>query len=168
MGDGSGHPVPSVRPPRPPYIEAFEKITQGKKDQIEAFVAFGLFISSEFRWGTQQPAWPPEEQIQNIYTRLLHDSELQKTEAAAKKIVDDHRENLVREHEKKYLDRMFQQIEDRVAVIAARASARHFWRGVAEATTGAFMWTVILIVFTLALWLLGIDVVHGILHIPHD
>jgi hypothetical protein len=167
MADGPGHPVPAVRPARPPYIEAFEKITQGKNDQIEAFVAFGLFVSSEYRWGLTQATWPTEDQIQSIYGRLLHDSELPKTEQAAKKIVDDHRENLVREHEKKYLDQMFKQIEARVEEIALKTSVKSFWRGVAEATTGAFCWSAILIVIVFGLWLFGIDLLHGIANLSH-
>ena len=84
MTDEPSHPVPAVRPVRPPYIEAFEKIAQGKKDQIEAFVAFGLFILSEYRYGLTQASWPTEDQMQSIYARLLYNSELQKTEQAAK------------------------------------------------------------------------------------
>jgi hypothetical protein len=153
--------LPAVRAPRPPYIEAFERFTQGKEDKIEAFVAFGLFISSDYDFAQRLPSWPPESQIAQMYNRLLHDNELQNTQAAAKKIVDDHRAELVREHEKKYLDGVFKDIEQRAAKLAEDASMRHFWWGVFEAATGAFMWSVFLIVATIIFQRVGVDVLEA-------
>src|SRR4051812_7548726 len=95
--------VPAVRPTRPPYIEAFEHFTTGKDDQIEALVAFGLFVTSDYTYASKLPAWPSEEKIRDNYTRMLNDSEVQNFQSAAKKIIDDNREFLVREHQKKYL-----------------------------------------------------------------
>jgi hypothetical protein len=147
--------LPAVRPPKPPYIEAFECFTQGREDQIEAFVAYGLFIGSDYAWGSKRPSWPTEEATRESFQRLLYDHEVQKTHDAAKKIVDEHREKLVRDHEKKYLEGFF-------------PSRRHqFLWGVAEATTGAFVWMVILLVFFEGLRLFGIDLLHGLVNSPH-
>jgi hypothetical protein len=158
MPDDGTPNLPAVRSPRPPYIEAFEKFTQGKNDQVEAFVAFGLFISSEYSWAAAQPAWPTDELTRNTYGRLLHDPEL--FESRAKDLVGEQRTTLIREHEKKYLDAMFQVIEQKVQNIAAHSSRKHFWKGVAEATAGAFCWMLISIVIAVGLAFVGIDVFH--------
>jgi hypothetical protein len=153
--------LPAVRPSRPPYIEAFERFTQGKQDQIEALVAYGLFISSDYDFSQKLPSWPPEAQIAQTYNRLLHETELKNTEAAAKKIVDDHREQLVREHEKKYLDGIFKDIEIRAVKLAHDSSTHHFWKGVLEAATGALVWSVFLIIATIVFQRIGIDVLEA-------
>jgi hypothetical protein len=62
-----------VRPVRPPYIEAFECFTHGREDQIEAFVAYGLFISSEYTWASTRLQWPTEEATRESFQRLLYD-----------------------------------------------------------------------------------------------
>jgi hypothetical protein len=159
--------LPMVRPPRPPYIAAFERFTHGKADQIEAFVAFGLFISSDYGWASEQAAWPAEVKIAETYERLLHDDEVMKTERMAKEAVDSHRDKLVREHEKKYLEGRFQDIEMRVDAIATKAAKRHFRKGVLEATTGAFCWTMLVIAIAYGARLVGIDLFHGVTNIGH-
>jgi len=165
MPDDGTPNLPVVRPTRPPYIEAFEKFTQGKNDQVEAFVAYGLFISSEYSWAVAESAWPSDELTRNTYRRLLHDPELY--ESRARGLVGDYRTSLIREHEKKYLDSMFQVIEQKVQNIAAHSSRKHFWKGVAEATTGAFCWMIISIIIAIGLALLGIDVFHIFEAISH-
>ena len=165
MPDEATPNLPAVRPPRPPYIEAFEKFTHDKSDQVEAFVAFGLFISSEYSWAAAQPAWPSDELTRNTYGRLLHDPAL--FESRARDIVGEQRTALIREHEKKYLDTMFQVIEQKVQNIAAHSSRKHFLKGVAEATTGAFCWMIISIVIAVGLAFGGIDVFHVLEAISH-
>lgn len=167
MANGSPPPLPAVRPERPPYIEAFERFTHGKDDQIEAFVAFGLFVLSDYTWAVKQPVWPSDESIRASYNRLLHDSEAKKTEDAAKRIVDEHREKLVRDHETKYLEEMFRQIEGRVEAISHAAARKHFLRGVLEATTGAFCWMLISLAIAVGASLIGIDLLHGLASITH-
>ena len=156
-----------MRPPRPPYIEAFERFTHGKADKIEAFVAFGLFISSEYGWASEQATWPSETKIAETYQRLLHDDEVMKTERMARETVEGHREDLVREHEKKYLEGRFKDIEARVDTIAVKAAKRHFRSGVIEATTGAFCWTMLVIAIAYGARLVGIDLFHGVTNIGH-
>ena len=158
--------LPAVRPVRPPYIEAFEKFTQGKSDRIEALVAFGLFISSDYSWARQQPTWPTEELTRNMYGRLLHDDEVQKTESRAHDIVDEHRSDIVRDHEKKYLSSLFEGVDQKIKDMVVMHSQKSFFKGVAEATTGAFVWTIILTAVAFGFYVGGIDVLHFLEGMP--
>jgi hypothetical protein len=161
MADTPSSQLPVVRAVRPPYIEAFECFTRSNPDRIEAFVAYGLFVASEHAWATNLSIWPTEDMIAHSYQRLLQNDEVEKTKAAAKKIVEDHREQLVRAHEKKYLDGIFQDIEQRVTKISEDASTRHFWKGVIEAATGALVWSMFLIVATIIFQRIGVDVIEA-------
>jgi hypothetical protein len=166
MPDAPISNLPAVRAVRPPYIEAFEKFTQGKSDRIEALVAFGLFISSDYSWAKQQPTWPPEDLTRNMYSRLLHDDEVQKTESRAHEILEEHRSDIVLDHEKKYLKNLFDGVEQRINNMVATHSLKHFWKGVSEATTGAFVWTIILTAIAFGFYLGGIDVLHFLEGMP--
>jgi hypothetical protein len=156
-----------VRAERPPYIEAFERFTQANPDRIEAFVAFGLFISSEYEWASKKPAWPSDDAVAYSYQRMLHDTEVEKTIAKANSIVDEHRRLLVTAHEERYLNKKWDDIEARVEALAAKSSRRHFWKGVSEATTGAFCWTMLCISIAVAAALIGVDLIHSVSNITH-
>src|SRR4051812_7036107 len=91
--------LPMVRPEKPPHIVAFERFTQANPDRIEALVAFGLFIKSEYEWGVKEPTWPSNEDIANSYRRLLHDTEVEKTVLTAINIVEENRRTIVIAHE---------------------------------------------------------------------
>lgn len=159
--------VSLVRTDKPPYIVAFERFTQANPDRIEAYVAFGLFISSEYEWASKQGSWPSDEDIAHSYRRMLHDTEVEKTIATANKAVDEHRRLLVTAHEEKYLDKMWTDIQTNVESLVTKSSHRQFRKGVVEATVGAFFWMVICIVIASGAALMGIDLLHAVTNIAH-
>jgi hypothetical protein len=161
MGRQEEHaPRQAAQLSRPPYVEAFECFTLNKKDNIEAFVAFGMFIASEYEYASNQEHWPEEQKVREYYARLLHNSEVSKTENAAKQIVDEHREKIVSDHQRKFLDSMYSQ-----AFSAAVESLKNkglnkvtaYFRGVSEAVIGAAVWTCFLIAVTVIANRAGID-----------
>lgn len=125
-------------------------------------MAYGLFISSEYEWASKQLTWPTEEAVTYVNNRMLREPEVEKTIAAAKSIVEDHRRRLVTAHEERYLNQNWVAIEARVAALVAKSSRRRFLKGVSEATVGAFCWMTLSVMIAMGAALMGIDLLHGV------
>ncbi len=115
-----------------------------------AFVAFGLYVKAEYKWASAQPTWPTEGKYKRYHACTLpHQAHNYQNDA--KEVLVDFATTIVEHEGEQFLKAAIEEFKEEVA------KGRGFLRGVLEATTGAFVWSVI--VTTIIAGRLGIDVI---------
>jgi hypothetical protein len=153
LGDGAlGSALPMAKPL---YVDTFEHFKNNHEDPLNAYVAFGLYIEAECRWASSQANWPDSKKYQTYFdctipfsSAIHHDN--------ADKVLVEFANNIVQEKQAAFL----QSALDAYKIEAAK-SHKGFLRGVSEATVGALVWSVILIVTTIISHRLGVDIVEA-------
>jgi hypothetical protein len=139
---------------KPLYVQAFEHFKDSNgNDPLKAYVAFGMYIEAECKWATSQATWPNNARYKEWFDcSFPHttDTHVEKAtdvlQAFANNIVDQEREEFLEAALKEYKDE------------AAKAE-KGFWRRVSEGVTAAFIWSILLIVFSIIIQRIGIDLI---------
>jgi hypothetical protein len=138
---------------KPLHVQAFEQFKQKYDgDQLKALVAFGLFIESEYKWAKSQPLWPGDGKYKT-YHQFQFPHQIDVYDESADRVLFDFVDSLVEDQRKEFLEAALAAFK-----VEAAKSHHRWWHGVLEATGGALVWSVILIIGAIAAGRLGIDV----------
>jgi hypothetical protein len=137
---------------KPLHVHAFEHFKNTNEDPLKAFVSFGLFIEAEQKWAAAQDSWPTEGKYKHYYDCTLP-HQAHNYENGADEVLVQFANEVVEQEREEFLKAAMEQFKQEAA-----KSHNGFWKGVAEATMGAFVWSVILIVAALIAGRAGIDV----------
>jgi hypothetical protein len=137
---------------KPLYVCAFEHFKNNNEDTLKAFVAFGLFIEAEQKWAASQENWPTEAKYKHYHDCTLP-HQAHNYQSGAEDVLVQFANGIVEQERREFLQMALDQFKQEAA-----KSHHGFWRGVLEATSGAFVWSVLLIVAAIIAGRLGIDV----------
>ena len=139
--------------PTPLHVSAFQKFNEQIEDHLEASLAFGLFLKSEHEWAQEQGGDPSEAKYRVFHNGYLNAHEISRYKDAARDLLAVYGNNIIALKQSDFLKEALATYEES----ASRGHSRFRWFGVLEATSGALLWTIVLIVGTiLAAWN-GID-----------
>jgi hypothetical protein len=143
--------------PLPPHIDSFQKFNVLIPDHLIASVAFGLFLESERIWVNQQSPEPTPGKCRNYHRYYLNDHQIQGFQQKAADLLANFSNGIVREKRAEFLEQSLDAYRT-----AASDGHRGFrgW-GVVEATLGAFVWAVLLIVLSIVAVRSGIDLLEA-------
>lgn len=140
---------------KPPHVLAYEYFKQryDGDDKVKMFVALGLYTDAEHKWASEQSSWPGETKYKNYYDSAIpHSCDF--INESADTVLYEFVQGIVEEEKASFMD---------AALIAYRAEAakshHRWWQGVLEATGGALVWSLILIIGAIVAGRLGIDVI---------
>jgi hypothetical protein len=140
---------------KPLYVAAFEHFKRSNEDPLKAMVAFGLFVEAEHKWASSQQVWPTEAKY-----RHYHDCSLPHTAAnyanGADIVLLEFANEIVEQKREEFLAEALEAYRNKAA-----ESHHSFWKGVAEAATGALAWSLALILASIIFHRLGIDVLEA-------
>ncbi len=138
---------------KPLHILAFEHFQQryDGDDKVKMFVAFGLFMESEYKWAKSEH-FPTEGKYKNYHAcSIPHSVDL----------IDQSADNVLSEFVSDIIDGQkegFMSAAMDAYKAEAAKSERKWWQGVLEATGGAILWSAILIIGAIVAGRMGIDV----------
>jgi hypothetical protein len=141
--------------PKPLHVSAFEHFNNNIQNQIEAFVAFGLFMESERLWAQEEPNQPTEATYRTYHRIYLIPHETERYKQSATQVLSDLANEAIDGAHVAFLADALH----RYRVAASTGHAKFRWRGVVEATAGALTWTLVLILFSVILAWQGIDII---------
>jgi hypothetical protein len=128
--------------PKPAHVEAFEFISEGTKNEIRDYIAFGLFMRSEDEWVSGLTQLPTNAEYKKYHEGLLTPYERERFRTGAATVLEDFAAKAIQAERTDLL--------------------KHHWKfrcfGVLEAVLGAFLWTVLLVVITILVAWGGIDI----------
>ncbi len=73
--------------PKPLHVLAFERFNNNNNNQLEAFVAFGLFMQSERLWALGLPNEPDEATYRNYHNIYLTAHETERYKQSAREVL---------------------------------------------------------------------------------
>lgn len=124
---------------KPLYVQAFEHFKNNRDNPLQAYVAFGLYIDAECKWAASQATWPANAKYREWFECYIpHSTEAHNEQAT--EVLLEFANNIVEQERAEFLETAIEAYKEE----AAKAE-KGFWRGVAEAFTGAALWTVFLI-----------------------
>lgn len=138
---------------KPLYVQAFEHFKNNHDDPLNAYVAFGLYVDAEYKWAEAQQNWPTDRKYKDWYDCSVPHSAATHYEKATE-VLQEFANNIVEQERADFL----QAALDSFLEEAGKAE-KGFWRGVAEAVTGALIYSGILIVASIIAQRQGIDLV---------
>jgi hypothetical protein len=138
---------------KPLYVQAFEHFKDQNDDPLKAYVAYGLYIDAECKWAQAQATWPNTTKYRDWYEcSVPHSTEMHNERAI--QVLLEFANNIVDQERAEFLSTSLEAYRQE-----ASKSKRGFRRGVLEATTGAFLYSVLLLIASLIIRWQGIDVV---------
>jgi hypothetical protein len=140
--------------PPPLHVEAFQKINDEIEDHLEASIAFAAFLRSERDWVRNQPAEPTESKYRAFHDNVLTGHLIGYLRDEARRTLGDYATKVIGLERDKFLNEALSAYQESAEL--GHAKFRRW--GIAEATLGAFSWTVLLIVVSVVLAWTGIDV----------
>src|SRR5271157_3914678 len=75
--------------PKPLHVLAFEHFNNNNENQIEALVAFGLFMESERLWAQGTPSEPGEATYRTYHGMYLTPHETERYKQSAREVLTD-------------------------------------------------------------------------------
>jgi hypothetical protein len=124
---------------KPLYVQAFEHFKNNHDDPLKAYVAFGLYIDAECKWAATQPSWPTGAKYKKWFEcSIPHSTDAHNERATV--VLLEFANNIVEQKRANFLEAAIEAYKEEAA-----KSEKGFWRGVAEALTGALLWTLVLI-----------------------
>jgi thiaminase len=124
---------------KPFYVQAFQHFKEGNDDLLNAYVAFALYVDAECKWAASQSTWPNQGKYKDWFECYIPHSSGSHNEKAIE-VLQDFANNIVEQERIEFLAAALEQYKQE-----ASKPEKGFWRGVAEALTGAALWTIILI-----------------------
>lgn len=124
---------------KPLYVQAFEHFTANHDDPLQAYVAFALYIDAECRWAAKQENWPTGAKYRDWFECSVPHTVTGHSDKAIA-VLQEFAQNIVEQERVEFLSAALEDYKTEAA-----KSEKGFWRGVSEALTGAFLWTLILI-----------------------
>ena len=143
--------------PLPPHIDSFKKFNLLIPDNLIASVAFGLFLESERIWVDHQNPEPTEVRCRNYHRDYLNDHEIQRYRQKAADLLTNFGDHIVQEKRAEFLE----QSLDAYRTAASNGHRGFRGWGIVEATLGAFVWSVLLIVLSIVAVRSGIDLLEA-------
>ncbi|HEY4919698.1 MAG TPA: hypothetical protein VII40_06305 [Xanthobacteraceae bacterium] len=141
---------------KPIHVQAFERLAEEKPDRLRALVAFALFVEAEFKWANGCNPWPTIPAYQKYHSIQLADHEISDLEKSADNVLRDFAQEVVEIERAEILDEALKQYR-----IEAAKPHKSFWKGVLEATVGALVWSLVLILMSIILSRLNIDILEA-------
>jgi hypothetical protein len=139
--------------PKPLYVQAFEHYKENNDDTLKAYIAFGLYVDSECKWAESQTVWPTTAKYKGWFDCTVpHSTEVNNEQAT--EVLLDFANNVVEQERAEFLATSLDAYKEEAA-----KSEKGFLRGVLEATTGAFLYSVLLVVASIIIQRQGIDLV---------
>lgn len=138
---------------KPLYVQAFEHFKNNHDDPLQAYVAFGLYVDAEYKWAETQSAWPTDKKYKDWYDCSVPHSAATHYEKATE-VLQEFANNIVEQERSEFLQTSIDAFLEE-----AGKSEKGFWRGVAEATVGAFVYSVLLILASVIIQRQGIDLI---------
>ena len=139
---------------KPLHILAFEHFKQryDGDDKVKMFVAFGIFVESEYKWASSQRIWPTDGKYKNYHDcSIPHSIDL--VDQSADSVVYEFVNDVIEEERANFV----RSALDAYKIEAAKSHHR-WWQGVLEGTGGALLWSIILIAAVIIAGRLNIDV----------
>ena len=144
---------------KPLHILAFEHFQQryDGDDKVKMFVAFGLFMESEYKWAQSQH-FPTEGKYKNYHgCSIPHSVDL--IDQSADNVLGEFVGDIIEGEKEDFMKAALQAYKAEAA-----KTERKGWQGVLEATCGAFLWSLILIIGAIVAGRMGIDVIAAFEH----
>src|SRR5271165_2954925 len=141
--------------PKPLHVLAYEQFNNNNNNDIESFVAFGLFMQSERLWALGEPNEPEEETYRTRHHFYLIAPETERYKQRAREVLSD----LGNEAIDKAREVSLENALNRYETAASAGHAKFRWWGIIEATAGALTWTLVLILFSVILAWNRIDII---------
>jgi hypothetical protein len=139
----------------PPHIDSFKRFNELiPNDHLLASVAFGVFMQGERVWIDQQDPEPTEAKCRNYHHSYLTDHEIERYKQAAVDLLTNYANGVVGTTRSEFLEQSLSDYRN----AAFKGHKRFRLWGIVEATGGAFLWSVILVVILLIIAIQGIDI----------
>jgi hypothetical protein len=140
--------------PLPVHALSFRRFSENIPDHLTASVAFGLFMQSEGIWIAEQNPEPTETRCRNYHRNFLNEHEIQRYKQAAEVLLNNFANGVISTKREEFLTQALQQYQS-----SARVGHRGFrYWGIVEATIGALVWSILLIVVYVIVAEHGIDI----------
>jgi hypothetical protein len=143
--------------PLPPHIDSFKKFNTLIPDHLTASIGFGLFMQSEEVWINQQSPEPTPVKCRNYHRDYLNDHEIQRYRQKAVDLLTNLTNGIVQQKRSEFLE----QSLDAYRTAASNGHRGFRGWGIVEATLGAFVWAVLLIVLSIVAVRSGIDLLEA-------
>jgi hypothetical protein len=140
--------------PLPVHISSFRLFSESIPDHLTASVAFGVFMQSEAIWIDEQNPQPTETRCRNYHRDFLNEHEIERYRQAAERLLNDFANRVISTKKEEFLTQALRQYQN-----SARVGHRGFrcW-GIVEATIGALVWSILLIIIYIIVANRGIDI----------